>query len=95
MGVSLLDSGVVLHEEVHGLVVNFMRQDNVTRFLEGTVSTHGNEVLVELVDGFVSNTSLNISSPIESIQVPDDGGQVQLSSDPTDTIIQITKSLDV
>lgn len=56
MGIRFLDIRVMFHEEFHGLVVNFMRENNVTRVLEGTVFAHFNKLFVEAVNSFNSNT---------------------------------------
>lgn len=91
--VSLLDFGVVLHEEVHGHVVDFVRQDDVTGASESTVRTHLDEGFIVIIDSLGGDTSNSVGSPIVGIQVPKNSSQVQLSGDPTNTVINITLGL--
>lgn len=91
--VGLLDFRVVLNHKVHSHVVDFVGQDNVTRVGEGAVGAHLNKVLVVLVDGLGGDTRSGVGSPVISVQVPEDSSQVELGSDPADTVVKITESL--
>lgn len=89
--VGLLDLGDIVHSELHGSVVDLVAQDNVATVLESTVGAHLDKVFVVLLNG--RHGLRDTSSPIVSIQVPENGSQVQLGGNPTDTVINITESL--
>jgi len=88
--VSLLNLGKVLDGKTHGGVVDFVSQNNVTGGGKSTVGTHGDVVLVGLFNSGFGNRVT--SSPIVSVQVPDNSSQVQLGGNETNTIINTRKT---
>lgn len=93
MLVSLLDFRIVLHSQGHGHVVDLVGQDDIARVGKSAICTHGDEVLVVLVDRLLSDTRDHTGSPVVRVKVPNDSSQVQLGGNPSDTIINVTERL--
>lgn len=92
MLVALLDLGQVVESKLHGGVVDLVRQDNVTAVSKAAVGAHLNVVVVVVLH--VRDRFAVASSPVARVKVPEDGGQVQLGSNPSDTVVDITESLN-
>lgn len=91
MLVVLDNVGQVVESKLHGGVVDFVSEDNVAAVGKGAVATHLNKVLVISLD--LLNRFAITGSPVVGVEVPEDGGKIQLGGDPTDTVVNITESL--
>lgn len=91
MLVILFDLGKIFHSEIHGCSINFMLKNNVTMLCISAILAHLDEIFIVLLDS--RHRFFSTSCPIISIKIPEDSSQVQLSGNPANTIINITKCL--
>lgn len=91
--VGTLETGIVIDGKGHGLVVNLVGEDDSAAVGKSTVLAHLDKVLVVLIDSLGGDTGDSASGPVIGINVPEDSSQVELSSDPSDSVVQITLCL--